>query len=276
MAVIELMRELTWCYSVGKGFSWIVGRFDTFAVFLTKMNRLPQERYYIMNSIRMVATVSCVLLVGMVLCERANAQTRLTLSQYRAAQARAAQQRAAQIRAAQQRSLQSRTIVRPTTTQFVPSQLSTPTRSSSSVSSQRAEAPKVFEDKVPDAALLTNRGTELAARLKSLRYAESTLGAKHPSMESVREQIVSIKQELKAWTPVSIETESDQEADEEDDAEEKTRETLATMNNSDLRQLVIRLSVDVTDLRQRIGELEANQERISSAGKEDDDDADLK
>ena len=229
-----------------------------------------------MNSIRMVATVSCVLLVGMVLCERANAQTRLTLSQYRAAQARAAQQRAAQIRAAQQRSLQSRTIVRPTTTQFVPSQLSTPTRSSSSVSSQRAEAPKVFEDKVPDAALLTNRGTELAARLKSLRYAESTLGAKHPSMESVREQIVSIKQELKAWMPVSTEIVSDQEADEEDDAEEKTRETLATMNNSDLRQLVIRLSFDVTDLRQRIGELEANQERISSAGKEDDDDADLK
>ena len=95
-------------------------------------------------------------------------------------------------------------------------------------------------------------------------------------MESVREQIVSIKQELKAWMPVSTEIVSDQEADEEDDAEEKTRETLATMNNSDLRQLVIRLSVDVTDLRQRIGELEANQERISSAAKEEDDDADLK
>ncbi len=203
-----------------------------------------------MNIYSKVAVALCVLLMATLMSETSSAQTRITASQLRAAQLRAAQQRAAQTRS---------TTIRPTTTRrtaqvrrvVVPAPAATKSTTSTSVT------PK---DQIPEAALLTERGTELVDRLKRLRYTESQMGSRHPSLEDVQNQIASVKQELQAWVP-AIKTKSD---DAEEDDVETAERALAQLNEEDLRQLVVRLSMDVYKLRNRVVELESQQEKISN------------
>ena len=104
---------------------------------------------------------------------------------------------------------------------------------------------------IPEAALLTERGTQLAARLKWLRNAESKLGAKHPSLADIKKQIVDIKEELKAWAPGGNPFQGS----------DGLARKVPQMNDEDLRQLVLRLTNEITELKNRVAKLERERNR---------------
>lgn len=102
-------------------------------------------------------------------------------------------------------------------------------------------------DEVPKAALLTERGQQLADRLQHLRRAEANMGDKHPSLPDVQQQIEEIKVQLEAWTPASNPFRA---------SETLPIREIPQMNDEDLRQLVLRLTDDIRLLEQRIERLE--------------------
>ncbi|NND98693.1 MAG: hypothetical protein HKN47_15335 [Pirellulaceae bacterium] len=168
----------------------------------------------------------------------------MTLSQYRAAKARAAKLRTAKFRP---------------TTRVAPSRFASPATDAEPKPESKPDASTIAQDKIPDAVLQTDRGTELAEQLRMLRYNESTLGSKHPAMETVREQIADIKDELD-----SLASDFRPEDGTTVTVDETTPRSLAQLSELDLRQLVLRLSTDVSTLRDRISELESEQGRIST------------
>jgi len=106
----------------------------------------------------------------------------------------------------------------------------------------------VVKDVIPKAALLTDRGADLANRLRFLRNSEARMGKKHPSYESVQTEIEEIKRELVAWAPMTerpFETGDDTLAD-----------SLPSMNDRDLRQLVVQLVGKIELLEDRVSKLE--------------------
>ena len=110
-------------------------------------------------------------------------------------------------------------------------------------------------DEIPPAALLTDRGTALVERLKQLRRTESRMGAKHPSLPEVREQIDAILRELKAWQPAPNPFRSSTR----EDAASPELKPIPLMNEEDLRQIVLALTQEVSDLRRRVEALEEQQ-----------------
>ena len=114
----------------------------------------------------------------------------------------------------------------------------------------RKQAPRPLKDEIPKAALLTERGAELADRLKWLRRAQFNMGAKHPSLPEVRSQIEGVKEQLKAWAPApnakSIEGRD-------------LKRVIPQLNDEDLRQLVLQLTEDVAILKRRVQTLEASR-----------------
>ncbi len=106
---------------------------------------------------------------------------------------------------------------------------------------------QVTKDEIPPAALLTEHGADLAQRLKWLRRSEQRMGTKHPSIAEVHSQIESIQEQLKAWTPAPPKTSF---------AANDVKRTIPQMNDEDLRQLVLRLTDEIADLKQRIAKLE--------------------
>lgn len=109
-----------------------------------------------------------------------------------------------------------------------------------------------IQDDVPEAALLTERGQELAQRLRYLRRSESNMGDRHPSLPSVREEIKQVIQQLQAWAPLTPEASGDKGA--------QGRPSLQ-MNDRDLRQLVIQMANRIEQLEARVKKLEENQLR---------------
>jgi len=108
------------------------------------------------------------------------------------------------------------------------------------------------KDEIPEAALLTERGTALVQRLKQLRHTESRLGARHPSLPEVQEQIAEIKRQLKAWEPAPNPFRS------ADDPPETTAagKPIPAMNEEDLRQVVLNLTAELDALKRRVSALE--------------------
>ena len=104
---------------------------------------------------------------------------------------------------------------------------------------------------------MTDRGTELANRLRFLRLAEQTMGAKHPSFESVLQEIEDIKTELTAWSSHNAELTTKQNQTVTDSENEYDADFLPEMNDRDLRQLVLRLVGRVRQLEDRIEAIEA-------------------
>ena len=99
---------------------------------------------------------------------------------------------------------------------------------------------------VPAAARLTERGQELAERLRQLRRIEATMGAKHPSRSEVSEEMTAVMEQLNAWSPTLRLPMG----------EPSLPEALPAMNEHDLRQLILRLSVKVERLESRVAALE--------------------
>ena len=100
---------------------------------------------------------------------------------------------------------------------------------------------------VPPAALLTERGTQLAERLMHLRRAEARMGPKHPSMAAIQSQIADVKRELSAWARAENPFAA------RPGAKPVPEPSLA---EQDLRQLVIKLAAKVATLEARIARLE--------------------
>ena len=90
-----------------------------------------------------------------------------------------------------------------------------------------------IDDAIPAAALRTQRGRQLAERLMQLRRAEATMGPKHPSLGAIQAEIADVKDQLGAW-PADV----------------------ATLNDEDVKRLVLRMSVKIEQLEARIVALE--------------------
>jgi hypothetical protein len=132
------------------------------------------------------------------------------------------------------------------------------TKSQAELAERREKAEKADDD-IPEEALLTERGVELSAQLKRLRYTESTLGGRHPSLPMIQEQIVSIRRILKSWG-----NEQDDIAGNDTEKSEKelvivSNEVLNSLSKDDLKQLVVKLATDLSQVRQRLDELEEDQ-----------------
>ncbi len=101
---------------------------------------------------------------------------------------------------------------------------------------------------VPRAALLTDRGRQLADRLRHLRRAAAGMGAKHPSLSGVQEEIAEVKKQLAAWSP-------DRRVGGVD-VGKPLDDAVPEMSGHDVRQLVLRLSAKIDRLERRIDTLE--------------------
>ena len=111
----------------------------------------------------------------------------------------------------------------------------------------------ISTDDVPEAALLTERGQELAKRLHYLRRSESNMGAKHPSLPSVRIEIKKVKEQLDAWAPGSSEKTHTSSGD------KRRVKPFLQMNDHDLRQVVLQMAKQIQQLEARIQRLEKLQ-----------------
>lgn len=133
------------------------------------------------------------------------------------------------------------------------------------IDSQIADDPDV-----PKSALLTERGRELAAHLVQLKRTSATLGGKHPSLEAIRQEIDEVKEQLKAWAAGSDAIANAgagagaRPGRSTRDLEQAALET-PTMNDQDLRQLVLRLAVKIDQLDNRMSRLERDMDRIERA-----------
>jgi hypothetical protein len=124
----------------------------------------------------------------------------------------------------------------------VATQLRAQTDASGSSSSDSAES-------LPQAALLTERGRELAKQLRLLKRARDSMGSKHPTLPSVNKQIEGIEEQLQAWEPAM--------GDKAENPFQTSRSTpTPQMNEYDLRQIVIRLNKRVEALEKRVADLE--------------------
>lgn len=107
---------------------------------------------------------------------------------------------------------------------------------------------QTLKDEIPEAAMLTERGNQLATRLRWLRNAESKLGPKHPSLPDIKKQIADVKEELKAWAPGDNPFHGA--------STDGVARKIPKMNDEDLRQLVLRLTNEVRELKNRVEKLE--------------------
>lgn len=122
-----------------------------------------------------------------------------------------------------------------------------------------------LDETVPPAALLTDRGRELAESLRNLRRTRDNLGEKHPTLPVIKRAIAETEKQLKAWLP--IESGSDNPFNSRDSKpQQSTQDTVdglenSEMNNKDLRQLVLSLHAKVEQLEERIRLLEKRNKR---------------
>ena len=103
------------------------------------------------------------------------------------------------------------------------------------------------DNDIPRAALLTEKGMQLAAKLKMLRESESRMGSRHPSLPEVQRQIAEIRTELREW----VRAPSKQNGDGEPRVRELTRD--------ELQQIVFRLAEEVDVLKQKVARLESRR-----------------
>ncbi len=116
------------------------------------------------------------------------------------------------------------------------------------------------DDGIPPAAYLTDRGRELAENLRSLRRTRANLGAKHPTLPVIEQAIAETQQQLRAWLPEDPIAENPfKNRDTTPPATQAgppAKAASVTMNDADLRQLVLRLYKKIESLEARVRTLE--------------------
>lgn len=237
-----------------------------------------------MSAIRRVAIVSCSLAASFLVCQDSHAQSRIIRSGnrvYRVVPSSTIRGRVATTVPTQIRTAPAAATSRSTSARVSGSSRVSGTRTSSasarrpsaqttanrvlatkSAAAVNAENRKKLEnadDDIPASAILTKRGLELSTQLKRLRYVESTLGSRHPSLAGVQEQILSIRQIL-----LSSDDQYFGELPAKIEAPERelvivSEAILDELSKDDLKQLVVRLATDVSKLRERLDELEEDQ-----------------
>ncbi|QDV43182.1 hypothetical protein Enr13x_30370 [Stieleria neptunia] len=103
-------------------------------------------------------------------------------------------------------------------------------------------------DQIPRAALLTERGRQLAEELRMLKRSRDSMGSKHPTLPLVNKKIEAIEEQLEAWEPAV--------GAPPPNPFHPQQEAKPQMNDYDLRQIVIRLTKRVELLEKRVAELE--------------------
>jgi hypothetical protein len=118
----------------------------------------------------------------------------------------------------------------------------------------KEESAEKSEMPIPNAALLTQRGRELAQELRMLRRTRDTMGSKHPTRPLIEQKIEAVEEQLQAWEPAfgnpppnPFQPGGGQPGGEADAPQ---------MNEYDLRQMVIRLTKRVEELERRVSQLE--------------------
>ena len=110
-----------------------------------------------------------------------------------------------------------------------------------------AQSPKErSDDEIPRAALLTERGRELAEELRMLKRTRDSLGSKHPTLPVVLEKIEQVKLQLQAWSPSGAGAENPF----------RPGQSKPEINQTDLRQIVLQLSMRIEQLERRVQTLE--------------------
>lgn len=120
-------------------------------------------------------------------------------------------------------------------------------RGRSSGRDSKASSSRPAIDEIPAAALLTDRGRQLADQLRHLRRAKATMGPKHPSYAGVLAQIAKIKKELAAETAAENPLLA---------RDQPPPKTLAELSDQELRQLILQMAVKIAQLEARIEKLE--------------------
>jgi hypothetical protein len=102
-------------------------------------------------------------------------------------------------------------------------------------------------DGIPQAAMESDRGRQLADQLQRLKRTEATLGKNHPSLGTVREEIKQIEEQLQEWLPKAGPT-------------TPSGESAPGASHDELRQLVLRMAVQIQRLESRVDALEKKLE----------------
>lgn len=102
-------------------------------------------------------------------------------------------------------------------------------------------------DGIPDAAMESDRGRQLADQLRRLKRTEATLGKNHPSLGTVREEIKQIEEQLQEWLPKA-------------GPATPSGEAATAASHDELRQLVLRMAVQIQRLESRVDALEKKLE----------------
>lgn len=103
--------------------------------------------------------------------------------------------------------------------------------------------PAAASEQIPPAALLTERGRQLADELRLLQRSRDSMGAKHPTLPLINKKIEAVLEQLQAWEPAPNPFHAE--------------ESGPQMNEYDLRQVVIKLSKKVEELEKRVAKLES-------------------
>ncbi|MCA9131712.1 MAG: hypothetical protein KDA45_01090 [Planctomycetales bacterium] len=94
---------------------------------------------------------------------------------------------------------------------------------------------------------------KIEAQLRLMRNAEAGMGANHPQRAETRRRIAALEEELAGLTAVPNPFEDMKEQGVE------PRDIVDRLSEKELRVLVVRLAVDVRDLRARVADLEQNR-----------------
>jgi capsule polysaccharide export protein KpsE/RkpR len=113
--------------------------------------------------------------------------------------------------------------------------------------SQPGQPQSKIGDGIPQAAMESEIGRQLADQLRRLRRAEATMGENHPAIGTIREEIKQIETQLQAWLP---------KAEQEKPGGGVAEDT----NRDELRQHVLRMSIQIQRLEARVDALEKRLE----------------
>ncbi|WP_144059802.1 hypothetical protein [Rhodopirellula sallentina] len=118
-----------------------------------------------------------------------------------------------------------------------------------------------FDIDVPAAALLTDRGRQLAENLRNLKRTRSNLGDKHPTVPLIEEQIEDTIQQLQAWIPADTSEPTPFIPSQQSGSVTADVSQPPGMNEKDLRQLVLSLHRRIEQLELRVRNLERKNQR---------------